>query len=504
MSSLRAHGVSFAFTDAVPVLTDVEFHLPSGWTGLVGSNGAGKSTLLRLLSGELTPTDGHLQFEPPSPLIRLCPQSVEALTPEIAAFADAYDALARRLHGQLGLDVTALERWSSLSPGERKRWQIGAALAAEPTVLLLDEPTNHLDVEGRAWLVSALRRFKGVGVVVSHDRALLEALTTSTLRVHAGEVHLWPGAYATARGHWEAARDAEVAAHQQARSERDRAAQLLDKARREQQASSASRSTGKRMKNKYDSDARTLAASTVASWADARLGAQVGTRRRELERAEKAVGEFVPDKTVGRSLFVDYVRSPNPWLCTLDVPSLRAGDVEVLGPVKLSVGRESRVRIEGPNGAGKTTLLRALMDHLRVPRERVLYLPQDVSVQEARDTLDAVRELPPEERGRVLSLVAALGVDPQRLLASEQPSPGEARKLLIAQGLGQHAWGLVLDEPTNHLDLPSIERLETALREYPGALVLVSHDGPFAQACTEEAWRVGHGSVTVSTEPAPT
>ncbi|MFP2912850.1 ABC transporter ATP-binding protein, partial [Pyxidicoccus sp. 3LFB2] len=100
--------------------------------------------------------------------------------------------------------------------------------------------------------------------------------------------------------------------------------------------------------------------------------------------------------------------------------------------------------------------------------------------------------------GRVLSLVAALGVDPERLLASEQPSPGEARKLLIARGLGQHAWALVLDEPTNHLDLPSIERLEVALREYPGALLLVSHDAAFARACTSESWRVEHGQVTVA------
>jgi ATPase subunit of ABC transporter with duplicated ATPase domains len=246
-----------------------------------------------------------------------------------------------------------------------------------------------------------------------------------------------------------------------------------------------------------------LGASTLAGWAEARLGHQVGMLRRELERAEEAVGEFTADKTLGRSVFVDYVRSPNPWLFTLDVPSLRAGDVELLGPVNLSVGREARVRIEGPNGAGKTTLLRALLDHARVPRERVLYLPQDVSAEEGCAALDTVRELPPEERGRVLSLVAALGVDPQRLLASEQPSPGEARKLLIARGLGQHAWALVLDEPTNHLDLPSIERLEAALREYPGALLLVTHDAPFARASTSEVWRVEHGQVTVSSDPGP-
>ncbi|GEN12178.1 ATPase components of ABC transporters with duplicated ATPase domains [Myxococcus fulvus] len=498
MSSLRAHRVSYAYSDAVAVLSEVDFHLPAGWTGLVGANGAGKSTLLRLLAGELTPTEGHLQFEPPSPTLRLCRQEVEALTPDITEFAESWDSLARRLHGQLGLDVSALERWSTLSPGERKRWQVGAALAAEPHVLLLDEPTNHLDAEARAWLVSALKRFKGVGVVVSHDRPLLESLTSATLRVHGGDARLWPGAYSAAKQHWEAEREAELGAYQQARAEQKRTARMLDQARREQASADAGRSTRKRLKDKNDNDARSMGASVVAGWAENHAGRRVGILRRELERVSDAVGEFHADKTMGRSVFVDYVRSPNPWLITLDVPELRVGDVPLLGPVKLAVGREARVRIEGPNGAGKSTLVRALLDNTRVPRERILYLPQDVGAEEARATLDAVRALPPEEKGRVLSLVAALGVDPERLLGSEQPSPGEVRKLLIARGLGQHAWALVLDEPTNHLDLPSIERLEAALREYPGALLLVSHDSAFARACTSECWRVEHGQVEVT------
>jgi ATPase subunit of ABC transporter with duplicated ATPase domains len=108
--------------------------------------------------------------------------------------------------------------------------------------------------------------------------------------------------------------------------------------------------------------------------------------------------------------------------------------------------------------------------------------------------------LPPVERGRVLSMVAALGVDPDRLLGSEHPSPGEARKLMIALGLGRHVWALVLDEPTNHMDLPSIKRLEQALAEYPGALLLVTHDDSFARRLTTARWRIEGGAVQITSQ----
>jgi ATPase subunit of ABC transporter with duplicated ATPase domains len=495
MSSLHAQGVAFAYSDALPILSDVTFHLGPGWTGLVGENGAGKSTLLQLLAGELVPSEGALRLEPEWAVRQLCPQRVEHLTPEITGFAAATDGLSRRLHGSLRLALSELARWDSLSPGERKRWQIGAALSAEPDLLLLDEPTNHLDSEARAWLLESLRGFRGVGLVVSHDRTLLEALTTKTLRVHRGAVTLWSSSYAVARREWEAAAHTRRETYLRAQDEVRRQERKLDQLRREREAAAAQISTRRRMRNQYDSDARTLGARTLVEWADKSLGRRVKTARHETEQALEAAEQIEWEKTLGRSLFVDYVRPPNPWLFSLDTPVLRRGETDILHDVRVAVGRESRIRIEGPNGAGKTTLLHALLEQSRLPKERILFLPQDLTENDAAEVLREVKALPGQERGRVMSLVAALGVDPDRLLSSESPSPGEARKLLIALGLGRHAWALVMDEPTNHLDLPSIERLEEALQSYPGALLIVSHDESFAKSCTSEVWQVSGGQV---------
>jgi ATPase subunit of ABC transporter with duplicated ATPase domains len=181
-------------------------------------------------------------------------------------------------------------------------------------------------------------------------------------------------------------------------------------------------------------------------------------------------------------------------LAALTTPALRAGEATVLRDVAVRLGREDRVWLRGTNGAGKSTLLGALAAAAPAG-SRLLVLRQELTAAEGVAALDEVRGLPPAERGPVLQLVAALGTDPARLLASRAPSPGEARKLVMALGLGRHAWGLFLDEPTNHLDLPTVERLEAALEAYPGALLLVTHDERLARRCTTEAWRAAGGRV---------
>lgn len=252
------------------------------------------------------------------------------------------------------------------------------------------------------------------------------------------------------------------------------------------------------MKNPKDRDARGMMAKMRTEHAEARIGRQVSVLRAELARAEAAVPAFEVDSTLGRSVFVDYARAPTPRVLALDADVVCAGTREILRDVHVVVGRVDRVRVDGANGSGKTTLIEALLRAATVPKDRILYLPQDLSASDGRAVLEEIRSLPSKERGRVLSMVAALGVDPDRLLASERPSPGEARKARIATGLGRHVWALVLDEPTNHLDLPSIERLEEALLAFPGALLLVTHDRAFGTRCTTVTWRVAEGRVGCS------
>lgn len=488
--SLRAIGASFAFTDAVPLFENARFHLEAGWTALVGPNGAGKSTLLRLLCRDLRPTAGRIEIHPRDAVVRMCDQSVESLAVDVQTLACEWTPQSLKLLARLRLDPAELSRWESLSPGERKRWQIAATLYATPDVLLLDEPTNHLDAEGREWLIAALSRFNGVGLLVSHDRALLDALTRTTLRLHHGTLESWSGSFTEAKAQWEAALQSQHDAYAAAKAVRARAERRLHEARQAHAAAAAKTSAGSRMRNRHDSDARSLGADFRVSQAEKRIGREVAALRTQTSRAQAHVASFHFDKTVGRSVFVDDAPAPRSVLLHGAGPSLEMGGRRLLGPWSVTVHRGDRIHLSGPNGAGKSTLIRTLLASATLPPDAVLHLPQDISTPDAAQSLARVRDLPRDVRGRVLSMVAALGVDPDRLLESGSPSPGEARKLLLAEGLGRNAWLLVLDEPTNHLDLPSIERLETALSDWSGALLLVSHDHRLADRICTERWEI--------------
>ncbi|MBI2395747.1 MAG: ABC-F family ATP-binding cassette domain-containing protein [Deltaproteobacteria bacterium] len=492
MPSVRLSRVCFAFSDFVPILVDVDLALQSGFTAVVGANGVGKTTLLRLIAGELRPDEGTVRVEPYGARVVTCAQEIAALEPAIASLAERDDGAAREIRARLRLDPPTIARFDTLSPGERKRWQIGAALAREPDVLLLDEPTNHLDVQARALLVEALTAFRGVGVIVSHDRGLLESLATTVVRVEGGErgrVRAYLGPWSVAEESWARERAAAVDAYEASRDQERARARALSDLRRTHVAADRQRSAGARMKNRHDSDGRGVSASFRAARAERHLGRAVAAAREKLEKVERV---DKPEAELGGEVFLGWERPPQPVLAVLDA-DLRVGDRTLLRDVRLTLRRDDRLRVVGPNGAGKSTLLLALVAAMRVPRVGVL--PQELSPKAIVEAGRAVRALPREARGRVLSLVAALGVDPRRVLSSERPSPGEARKLLLASMLGTHASVLVLDEATHHLDLPAIERLERALELYPGAIVLVTHDDTFAARCTTATLRVEDGRV---------
>lgn len=479
MYRVRISELSFQFRSDISLLDSISATATKGWYGLVGANGCGKSTLLRIIAGIQQADNGRILVEPNHLSLHYCEQELQKPIDSICQFAKSEAKEARILREQFMILPMQIDRWESLSSGEKKRWQVAAALFAQCDVLLLDEPANHLDAESRAILVAGLLSFPGIGILVSHDRELLDLLTENTWWLAEGKLETYAESYTAAKQLRETSISAKANAHEAAKAEVKKLERRLHQAREARASAERSQKV-----TPHDSDSRTLGAKTVKAWAESNLGKEVGKLRDATERARSQIPFYRPELHLGRSVFLDYEKPKQPTLLRLPPTDIYIQDTLLLHDVSFTWGRSDRIRIHGSNGAGKSTFLRYLLSLPNAPLEHLLVLPQEHGPSEILALIEEVRMQPPHIRGRICSLLAALGASPQILSQTGNLSPGEARKLHIALGLGKHVWGVILDEPTNHLDLPSVERLEKALQAFPGAILLVSHDERFARSCT--------------------
>lgn len=491
-AQLILQAVEFAHPGMTTALfTDLTVQFPAGWTGVVGPNGAGKTTLLKVITGELATQGGAVHRQGLSLYVA---QRTDEPPEFFEDFIWAPDATVIKARLRVGDDWP--ERWSTLSHGERKRAQIAVALWREPAVLALDEPSNHIDADARRLLVRALVEFTGIGLLVSHDRGLLDELCAQCLLIDPPEAVLRPGGVTAALEQQE---NEETAARSANEALRRTETRLKDEAQRRRvvadQKAAASRGSKQTKIPIHDHDGRAKRNLAMVSGKDAYAGKMVAQMNQRAGKVATKRAEIAVKKRYETGIWVDGASfMPRDFLLRLPAGALPLGEGRHLRFPELELGGTSRIALTGANGLGKSTLLRHLLEHLRLPAEKCVTVPQEISAEDSRALLDSVKRLPNDELGRVMITISRLGSRPARLLESALPSPGEVRKLLLALGIVRGPHLIVMDEPTNHMDLPGILCLEQALADCPCAMVLVSHDEAFLEKITETSWHLARDS----------
>jgi len=520
MTVLQVADLRFGYAGDT-LFDNVTFTLAIGErAALVAPNGAGKSTLLRLLGKEIEPDGGSVVIKR-DVSVGYYRQSHEVaakgdvLSAFLEGFGDVVElreqlaaaqheaasgderALAHLAHvtdryhvargddlehrvaaiaAKLGFSNADLARpVASLSGGERGRLHLGVILALEPDLLMLDEPTNHLDLDTIAWLEGWLRSYRGAVLVVSHDRAFLDAVSTQTMELGTRGLRVYPlrySQYAIARAD-DLARERAVLERQQA---------FVDKTEdfiRKNIAGQKSR--------------------------------QAQSRRKMLDKLDKverpedvwAVAERVSFR------FAPAARSGDIVIDAKELSAERGGRTLFQG-FDLLIRRGERIGVVGPNGAGKSTLLKLLagkgdraLDRGHVKRGTNLqegYFDQHLgAVNPSNTAIEEVRsirgDLNAEGARQYLARFRFWGDDPLRVVAGF--SGGERSRLALAKLLLEPRNMLFLDEPTNHLDIPAAEILEEALVGFEGTVLLVSHDRRFLETVTTRIVSVRDGKVEV-------
>jgi ATP-binding cassette subfamily F protein uup len=445
-----------------PLLAGAELSVGAGESvSLVGRNGTGKSTLLKIAAGLVEPDRGSV-FIQPGTVVRYLPQE-----PDLSGFAStlAYveaglrpsdDRHApRRLLEQLGL--TGQEEPAKLSGGEARRASLARVLAADPDILLLDEPTNHLDLTTIEWLERDLNSRRAALVIISHDRRLLSTLSRSTVWLDRGQTRRLDRGFA----HFEEWRDAVLA-------EEERDQHKLDRKIVAEEHWMRYGVTGRRKRNMR------------------RVGQLQALR--EQRRSYRA--------TAGNAVITAGAAAPSGALVIEAAGIGKSYDGRpIVSDFSIRIQRGDRIGIVGPNGSGKTTLINMLTGVLPPDRGSVR-LGSTLAVatlDQHRDSLDpnvTVTEALTEGHGDTVMVNGnakhVVSYMKDFLFGSEQArtplgklSGGERGRLMLARVLAKPSNLLVLDEPTNDLDMETLDVLEEMLAEYPGTVLLISHDRDF-------------------------
>ncbi|WP_314010179.1 ATP-binding cassette domain-containing protein [Cryptobacterium curtum] len=487
---LNLSNIEYTYPLAVePTIRDVTATLPAGWTGFVGDNGSGKTTLAFIACGLLQPDTGVVS---PLRLSTYCAQSAVKPPSNLEDFAVSYDRAAIQLRNELSIGDEWPWRYGTLSCGQQKRLQVACALWSAPDVLVVDEPTNHVDASTRQALFAELSKFKGVGVLISHDRELLDALCSQCLFIANGTATMRPGGYSQASSQVVLERSSaihvrEITQKEKARTEREA------QRRREEASRVQARRSGKGLA-KNDSNARAKKRHYIVSGQDGKAGKLSARMQDRLERAEDKIVDSKVEKRYDAHVWLDVEPSKRKVLFRVEPGHISVGE-SLLSLPALFIGNTDHIGLVGDNGSGKTTLVKKIIasittDCVSSSRVKVLYIPQEPSELQAQETLKKIRELSNAQRGEVLSIVAQLNSDPDRIVEGDTVSPGEMRKLMLALGILDSPELVVMDEPTNYLDLGSTEALERLLSVYPGALLLVSHDASLVSSATCITWRI--------------
>ena len=483
---LQFHHVTFRYdTSPQAVFEDISLHLNAGWTGIVGANGAGKTTLLKLAASSLEPDEGMIQT--PRRTV-YCPQRTDLPPDRFDAFLAADTKTAALLKQMLRVRDEWNARWETLSHGERKRAQIAVALWQEPDLLAIDEPTNHIDAEARGIVSAALHTYEGIGLLVSHDRELLDTLCQQCVFVEPPSVTIRPGGIS--KGMTQSQQEQESLT-KEARIKKQAYKQLQREAiRRRQEAQQADKKRSKRHIDRHDHDAKGKIDAARVSGKDAVAGKLLRQLDGRLRHAQQQADSIHVKKEYPTGIWLPGSCSPRDVLAEFPASCLKLGEEKELVLPRLFVQPTDRIGITGANGTGKSTLIRKLLASLTLPEERVTYIPQEISAEQSRQILADIQRLPRQQLGQIMTIISRLGSRPQRLLDSAEPSPGELRKLLLALGVLRSPYLIILDEPTNHMDLVSIQCLEEALADCPCCLMLVSHDTYLLDKLTTIRWHI--------------